>query len=107
MAYTLLDAAYAMYYPEAEFKMGNPFRKKKKGILRRAGGFAKRNAGKLAGAGLLGAAALRYGGSALRPNQQNMGGGINLLKNDAARVRNTGGNAVNWAKSKNPFGKGG
>lgn len=74
MAYTLLDAAYAMYYPEAEFaalggKKSSLLRRAKATALRgarmakrgaravgrgarRAGGFAMRNKGKLAlGAG--------------------------------------------------------
>ena len=61
MAYTLLDAAYEMYYPKAEFA-GNPFRKKKKpGMLKRARqvvlGKSKRGfAARVAGVGLAGLA---------------------------------------------------
>ena len=83
MAYTLLDAAYEMYYPEAEFaalggkksSLGRRLRSmagkaggaaarvggKAGRLARRAGGFAMRNKGKVAlGAG--GALALGAGG---------------------------------------------
>jgi len=49
MNYTLLDAAYKMYYPQAEFAK-NPFRKKKKpGLLRRTGRVARSAAGSVVG----------------------------------------------------------
>ena len=80
MAYTLLDAAYEMYYPKAEFAK-NPFsRKKKPGMLKRARqvvlgktkrGFAARAIGV--------AGALRYGGAAKKgftPGGSNQMGGV-------------------------------
>ena len=49
MAYTLLDAAYALHYSKAEFAK-NPFRKKKKpGLLRRTGRAARSAAGSVVG----------------------------------------------------------
>jgi len=63
MAYTLLDAAYEMYYPEAEFS--------KAGMLRKAGRKAKvfaGRAGQMAGRAGRGAGSLarRAGGVAMR-----------------------------------------
>lgn len=90
MAYTLLDAAYAMYSPEAEFAA--PLGGKKASLLkrlgrgarrgagaigrgaRRAGGFAMRNKGKLA---LAGAAGL---GLAAVANRKKIGGAIGGIK---------------------------
>ena len=82
MAYTLLDAAYAMYYPEAEFAEGKTGvlrrigRGAKAGVLRggrmakRAGKAALRNKGKLA----LGAGGLALAGLAL--SRRGKGGNI-------------------------------
>lgn len=90
MAYTLLDAAYEMYYPKAEFAaLGG----KKTSLLKRlgrgakrgaraagrgaraAGGFAMRNKGKLAmgGAGLAGVGLLGLGARKLRQNAVSAG----------------------------------
>jgi len=49
MAYTLLDAAHALHYPNAQFAK-NPFRKKKKpSLLRRTGRAARSAAGSVVG----------------------------------------------------------
>jgi len=69
MAYTLLDAAYQMYYPEAEFAFGRKTRRNKrmKGrLLGRTGGGRAARIGGLLAAGGLAAGAARYGGQALR-----------------------------------------
>jgi len=66
MAYTLIDSAYSLYSPSVEFGLLPP----KKTNLQKIGGFAKRNAGKLAAGGIVGgiagAAALRYGPKAIK-----------------------------------------
>jgi len=86
MAYTLLDAAYEMYYPKAEFAK-NPFSKKKKpGMLKRARqvvlGKSKRGfLGRVAGVGLAGLAIKKGPGA--------MTGAMGGLKN--YQKRNQGG----------------
>ena len=96
MAYTLLDAAYEMYYPEAEFSKAGMLRRAGRKarvaagrtgrVARRAGGVAMRNKGKVAlGALALGAGGLYAGSVAKRvtnsPRSTNRAQAAQAVKN--------------------------
>lgn len=80
MAYTLLDAAYAMYYPEqqAEFAFGSKARRAKRmrgRLLGRTGAGRAARIGGLLGAAALAGGAARYGGQAIRVGKAAYGRG--------------------------------
>ena len=91
MSYTLLDAAYAMYYPKAEFAK-NPFRKKKKpGLLRRTGRAARKAAGSAvgktwAGRGVRAAGVLAGAGLLKRQTTKARAGGLDTGRREGENV---------------------